>query len=141
MQLKAEFPGRILVIDDEPTVRLLLERVLRGAGHEVVLVDTGEAGLAELARGPFDLVIADKNLPGIDGFEVLRLCRGQYPNLMAILITAYHTVDAEQTARRMGVFSYVTKPFGILEIVGACDGAIRLARSNAESRPSVVVAS
>jgi CheY-like chemotaxis protein len=138
MQLKAEVPGRILVIDDEMTVRVLFERVLVGAGHEVTLVETGEDGLQEIARRPFDLLIADKNLPGIDGLEVLRLARSQYPGLQAIMVTAYHNPDAEQEARRLGVYSYVTKPFGILEIVGACDGAIRLARSG--STPQVAAA-
>src|SRR5437867_1419068 len=85
LQINAKVPGRILVIDDEKSARLLLERVLSRAGHEVVLVDTGEAGLERLAKDEFDLIITDKNLPGIDGLEVLRLARTQHPLLQAIV--------------------------------------------------------
>ncbi len=138
VQLQAKHPGRVLVIDDERTVRLLVERVLTGAGHQVTLAEDGEAGLRALAASRFDLLIADKNLPGIDGLEVLRLARTHYPELRAILITAFPSPETEQIARTYGVDSYVTKPFGILELVAACDRSIAMARSG--HRPSTSVA-
>jgi DNA-binding NtrC family response regulator len=128
MQINAKVPGRILVIDDEKSARLLLERVLSRAGHQVVLVETGEQGLEALSRDPFDLIITDKNLPGIDGLEVLRLARSQHPTLQAIVITGFPTPETKSSARSLGVFAYVTKPFGILDILGTCDAAISLAR-------------
>lgn len=124
MQVKARIPGRILVMDDEKSVQMLLERVLSGAGHYVKVVDSGEAALAELQKEQFDLVVADKNLPGLDGLEVLRLARTQYPNLQAILITGFPTPETREQAREMGVHAFVTKPFGILEIVEICDDAL-----------------
>ena len=128
MQLKAKIPGRILVIDDEKSARTLLDRVLGGAGHTVTLVDSGEAGLEVLAKQAYDLIIADKNLPGIDGLEVLRMARTQYPKIQAIMITGFPTPETKEVAKEVGVHSYVTKPFGILEILGACDGAIALGK-------------
>ncbi|MBI3181261.1 MAG: response regulator [Myxococcales bacterium] len=128
MQLTAKIPGRILVIDDEKSARLLLERVLTRAGHEVVLVETGEEGLEQLAKQPFDLLISDKNLPGIDGLEVLRLARTKYPRLQAIVITGFPTPETKHTTQDLGAFSYVTKPFGILDILGTCDAAIGVAK-------------
>ncbi len=130
MQTKAKVPGRILVIDDERSALTLLDRVLTGAGHTVVLVDNGEAGLQKLSKEPFDLVIADKNLPGIDGMEVVRMARSQHPRLQCILITAFPTPETKQTANSLGVHAYVVKPFGILEILGACDAAIAASRAD-----------
>ena len=124
MQTKAKVPGRILVIDDERSALALLDRVLSGAGHQVVLVDNGEAGLQRLSKERFDLLICDKNLPGIDGLDVLRMARGQHPALQAIMITGFPTPETRASAEALGVHSYVTKPFGILEIVSACDSAI-----------------
>jgi DNA-binding response OmpR family regulator len=124
----ARVPGRILVIDDDKSARLLLDRVLTRAGHQVVIVDTGEQGLEALARQSYDLIITDKNLPGIDGLELLRQARSTNPKLQAIIITGFPTPETKTSAKDLGVFSYVTKPFGILDILGTCDGAIRAAR-------------
>ncbi len=130
MQVNAKVPGRILVIDDEKSARLLLERVLSRAGHQVVLVETGELGLDRLAKEQFDLIITDKNLPGIDGLEVLRLARAKMPSLHAIVITGFPTPETKSSAKELGVFAYVTKPFGILDILGTCDAAISVARED-----------
>ncbi|MBX7100198.1 MAG: response regulator [Myxococcaceae bacterium] len=124
----SRIPGRILVIDDDKSARLLLERVLTRAGHTVVLVDNGEQGLKLLTQQPFDLIITDKNLPGLDGLEVLRQARAHHASLQAIIITGFPTPETKTSAKDLGVFSYVTKPFGILDILGTCDGAIRAAR-------------
>ena len=67
LQTPSLHPGRILIIDDEAVVRDLLVRVLGDAGHEVAAVETGEAALMMLASQPFDLLIVDKNLPGMSG--------------------------------------------------------------------------
>lgn len=136
MRIKAKIPGHILVMDDEKSVQLLLERVLTGAGHTVVVVESGEGALAALQRQRFDLLIADKNLPGIDGLEVLRLARPQYPNLQAILITGFPTPETREQATAIGVHAFVTKPFGILEIVEICDAALeRVGGKSAETAP------
>lgn len=131
MQLSAKVPGRILVIDDERSARLLLERVLTRAGHHVVLVDNGEQGLDRLARESFDLIISDKNLPGIDGIEVLRLARQKHPLLQGVIITGFPTPETKSAAKDLGIFAYVAKPFGILDILGVCDAAISSARNEA----------
>jgi CheY-like chemotaxis protein len=128
VQVTAKVPGRILVIDDEKSARLLLERVLSRAGHQVVLVENGEQALGRLAEADFDLIITDKNLPGMDGLEVLRLARQKNPALQAILITGFPTPETKQATKELGFFAYITKPFGILDILGSCDQAL-------ESRP------
>lgn len=118
-------PGRILVIDDDRSARALLERVLQRAGHSVTLVDNAEQGLDALSAGGFDLLITDKNLPGTDGLEVLRQARAKQPAMRAILVTGFPTVETKAHASDLGVFSYVTKPFGVNEILDICDAALR----------------
>ncbi|MFZ5445371.1 MAG: response regulator [Myxococcota bacterium] len=118
-------PGRILVIDDDRSARTLLERVLVRAGHQVTLVDDAQQGLDAIAKGGFDLLITDKNLPGIDGLEVLRRARDMQPQMQAILITGFPTAETKNHADELGVFSYVTKPFGVHDILDICDRAIR----------------
>ncbi len=129
MQITAKVPGRILVIDDERSARLLLDRVLTRAGHQVTLVESGEQGLEQLAKEPFDLIITDKNLPGMDGLKVLELARSQFPSLQVVVITGFPTADTKAQARKLGIFAYVAKPFGILDIIGTCDAAISASRN------------
>ncbi len=124
-QAAPRIPGRILVIDDDRSARLLLERVLVRAGHQVVLVDNAEQGLQAITQGGFDLLITDKNLPGTDGLEVLRQAREKQPTMQAILITGFPTAETRTHANDLGVFSYVTKPFGVHDILDICDAAIR----------------
>ncbi len=125
MQTRADVPGRILVVDDEESIRDLLTRVLSNAGHRVTVAETGAAALAALAKARFDLVVLDKNLPDMGGLDVLRLVRSEYPGTFAIMITAYPSPGSEAAARALGVHSFIVKPFGILDIVRAVDDAIR----------------
>ena len=128
MQKRAELPGRVLVIDDEPAVQDLLQRVLANAGHQVAVVDSAEAALIRLAKDRFDVIVVDNNLPRMTGLELMSLVRDHHPELRAIMITAYNTPAVEARARALGVMSYVAKPFGIVTIVGAVDDAIRDSR-------------
>lgn len=116
--------GRILVIDDDRSARMLLERVLVRAGHEVKLVDTAIEGLEALKQGGFDLLITDKNLPDVDGLELLRRAREANPGLQVILMTGFPTAETRTHAQELGVHSYVTKPFGVHDILGVCEAAI-----------------
>ncbi|MDP3505855.1 MAG: response regulator [Myxococcales bacterium] len=121
-------PGRILVIDDDRSARMLLERVLTRAGHIVTLVDTAEDGFTRLKAEPFDLLITDKNLPGLDGLEVLKQARAAQPRLRALLITGFPTPETQVAANDLGVHAYVTKPFGVHDILDICESAIRASR-------------
>ena len=123
-----KIPGRILVIDDDRSARMLLERVLTRAGHIVTLVDTAEDGFTRLKAEPFDLLITDKNLPGIDGLEVLKQARAAQPRLRALLITGFPTPETQVAANDLGVHAYVTKPFGVHDILDICESAIRASR-------------
>ena len=92
------------------------------------MAETGEAGLALLELQPFDLLMTDKNLPGAGGLEVLRIARTRFPDLHVVLMTGFPTLAAQAEAMRLGAVEWVTKPFGILEVLAICDGAIQAAR-------------
>jgi CheY-like chemotaxis protein len=124
MRKRAVHAGRILVVDDDPGMRGLLSRVLGDAGHAVSAVYSGEEALVLLAREKFDVLVVDKNLPGIDGLGVLRLVRQHQPSLRAIMITAYPSEQSDATARALGVHDYIVKPFGVLTMIDAVDEAI-----------------
>lgn len=124
--------GTILVIDDDRSARMLLERVLSRAGHQVLLVDTAADGLAALALGRVDLLITDKNLPDVDGLELLARAREANPALQVILMTGFPTAETRTHAHELGAFSYVTKPFGVHDILEVCEAALR---AGAEARP------
>ncbi len=124
MRKRAALAGRVLVVDDEPGMRDLLSRVLGDAGHTVSAVESGEEALVLLSRESFDVLVVDKNLPGIDGLGVLRLVRAHQPALRAIMITAYPSESSDATARALGVLAYVVKPFGVLTMIDLVDRAI-----------------
>ncbi len=124
MRKHAAHAGRVLVVDDERGMRDLLSRVLGDAGHTVSSVESGEEALVLLAREKFDVLVVDKNLPGIDGVSVLKLVRASQPALRAIMITAYPSEESDARARALGVVAYIVKPFGVLTMIDAVDQAI-----------------
>src|SRR2546425_192233 len=109
-------PPKVLVVDDEPAMRMLIGAVLTGAGIKVADAETGEEGLEKvIEEGDFDLLILDKNLPGMDGLELLRQARERFPRLLAILMTALPTEASKAEAFSLGVYRYISKPFENLD--------------------------
>lgn len=103
--------SRVLVIDDEEVLREGCRRALSGPGISVLGVGSGEAGINRLQREPFDIVILDLLMPGMDGFEVLRWIRANQPELQVVVATGFATVDRAVTAIKEGAFDFVGKPF------------------------------
>lgn len=102
---------RILIVDDEPSIRMVLSAHLRRFGHEVETAADGALGIAMLQAEPFNLVVSDLKMPKCDGMELLAWCTENLPGLPVILITAHGTVDTAVAALKQGAFDYVTKPF------------------------------
>ena len=102
---------RILVVDDEETVREILGHLLGEAGYRVAAVGSAEEGLAALQRDPFDLLVLDLMLPGMGGLEMLRTVKAREPEQMVLMVTAFGSVETAVQAMKEGAFDYLSKPF------------------------------
>lgn len=109
----------ILVVDDETELVASCERLLRRAGHESLRAYTGPEAMALIDSDQPDLVVADLRLPKADGLAVARHARAQVPPIPVILITAYDSWQARQSASEAGVEAYLAKPFSNAEFLQA----------------------
>ncbi len=113
--------ARLLVVDDEPSVRSSLREILEHEGHEVVTAASGEEALSKLSEGSFDLILLDLKMEGIDGLEVMTEARGLMPDTVIIMLTAYGTLDSAIGALRQGAHDYLLKPCSVGEIVASVE--------------------
>jgi DNA-binding NtrC family response regulator len=108
---------KILVIDDEPLMRLTIQDALAGEGYEVAVAETGKRGTDLLKENHTDIVITDLRLPDMDGIEILREVKTSQPMTQVVLITAYGSIDSAVTAMKEGATDYLTKPFAMDELL------------------------
>ena len=127
--------SRVLVVDDEPQIRRALTTNLRARGYEVDEAETGEAALALAARNHPDLVVLDLGLPGIDGVEVIHGLRG-WTQMPILVLSAREDEAAKVAALDAGADDYVTKPFGMDELLARLRAALRRA-TPADEEPMV----
>jgi two-component system response regulator AtoC len=102
---------KILVADDEPNLRKVLQALLRQKGFQVDCVADGQEAITALQGAPFDAVITDLRMPKLDGLGLLRYILANHRELPVIMITAHGTVDTAVEALKLGAFDYITKPF------------------------------
>ena len=102
---------KILIIDDDASLRRVLEYNLQEAGYDVTAAASGEEGLYFLKKEPYPLVITDMKMPGMDGMELLKRVKELYPETVVIIITAFGTIDIAVEAIKSGAYDYITKPF------------------------------
>jgi DNA-binding NtrC family response regulator len=104
--------GRICVVDDDDQMRMVLERTLVRAGHEVIACESAQATLRSLAEQArrIDVVISDMRMPEMDGLQLLERLRGEWPDVPAIMLTADDSVQVAVRALRGGAYDYLTKP-------------------------------
>jgi two-component system response regulator PilR (NtrC family) len=106
-------PPRILVVDDERSMRELLAIVLRREGYEVLLAENGRSAVSLLEREPVDLLISDIKMPDLSGVDVLRAAKKIDPDILGIMITAFASTESAVEAMRLGACDYLSKPFDI----------------------------
>ncbi len=106
-------PPRILVVDDERSMRELLAIVLRREGYEVLLAENGRAAVETLGRETVDLLISDIKMPDLSGVEVLRAAKQIDQDILGIMITAFASTESAVEAMRLGACDYLTKPFDV----------------------------
>ena len=105
--------AKILVIDDEPGIRELLDTLLRRKGYDVVLAESGQKGLELFHRERPDVIVLDLKMPGMDGLTVLQQVRSLDPRKPVIVLTGAGTAEAEQQVRALGVTEFVEKGFSL----------------------------
>jgi excisionase family DNA binding protein len=115
---------RILVVDDESSIRDLLAKTLALAEYDVDTAPDGGSALERLRLYPYDLLIVDLKMPGIDGLAVIREAKRLNANLPVIIITGYSTESAAIDAVNLGVAGYLTKPFRVPQVLAAAAKAI-----------------
>jgi DNA-binding response OmpR family regulator len=131
--------GRVLVVDDDETVRDVVRRYLELAGHEVTLAGDGEHALSLVARSEPDLIVLDLMLPGIDGLEVCRRIR-QHSAVPVVMLTALGEEENRIAGLQLGADDYVTKPFSPRELALRVSSVLRRARSAPAAAPARLVA-
>jgi DNA-binding NtrC family response regulator len=126
----AEMP-RILIVDDDPGQRSLLNSFLRSQGMETVAVDSGQQALETLRTGKFHMMISDVRMPGLSGLETLRLARQEHATIPVLLVTAFTDVRDAVAAMRDGAVNYLSKPIDLDELLAS----VRLATGISQSVP------
>lgn len=108
-----ESQPRILIIDDEESVRMSLATILKKSGYDVFISSNGEEGIRHVEKYNFDLVITDLKMHGMDGIKVLEQVKAISPDTLVIIITGYASLESAVAAIRKGASDYLVKPFQI----------------------------
>ncbi|HWS59276.1 MAG TPA: response regulator transcription factor [Actinotalea sp.] len=130
--------ARLVVVDDEPTIRELLTTSLRFAGFEVHAAADGTSALALVAADEPDLVVLDVMLPDLDGFAVTRRMRERGQHVPVLFLTARDATGDKVTGLTVGGDDYVTKPFSLEEVVARIRAVLRRTRPEADASSSVL---
>jgi CheY-like chemotaxis protein len=139
--------AKILVVDDDVAVQMTVRLLLERAGHSVVTASDGRKGLALCQTGDFDLLFLDLFMPGMDGFETMRMVRQQRPQIPIIVISG-RPISSEDSAPdfltmaiKLGAVSSLQKPFRPADLLAAVTGCLETAKRDLPPRPAGGVAS
>ena len=115
---------KILVVDDEEVVRLSYLRTLSAEHCNVDAVRNGQDALQMMGQRPFDVVLLDLRMPGMDGMTVLKTIKQKWPESEVIVITGYPAVESAKAAVTLGAYGYLAKPVGPDDVINAANGAM-----------------
>ena len=147
---------RILVVDDEPDVREICSRGLRQMGYDVTKAASGQEAVAMAKQEPFDILLVDIMMPGMDGLQTFQAVKSLQPDIMGVIMTAYASVSNAVEAVNLGLSGFLLKPFALPELEAAVAEAlakreqemdqvrvktlaplVRLATSGSETDPTI----
>ena len=126
--------GMVWVVDDDQSIRWVLERALAQAGFGRDCFEDAEAMLQRLGDEQPDVVISDIRMPGLDGLQLLQRIRDRHPNLPVIITTAHSDLDSAVTSYQQGAFEYLPKPFDIDEVIAVTERALAQSRERGRGR-------
>jgi len=115
---------RVLVVDDEESVRNLLQRILEGAGYQVTTAANGKEALYKVSLGETKLVLLDVKMPEMSGLEVLSKLTAESPDICAIMVTSVVETETAVEAMKLGAYDYILKPFDQDDVLRKVLGAI-----------------
>lgn len=124
---------RILVVDDEPSIRKLCQLILEQEGYQVDLASSGEEAVNKARNRSFELIITDIRMPGMDGIETVRLIREFHPNILCVVITGYGELELALKAIKVGVQGFLLKPFGPDELTSTVSRVLEIERLRQDS--------
>ncbi len=124
---------KILVVDDEQSLRDVLSIMLKRAGYAVTCASDGEEAIEHVAKEIFDLVITDLRMPKADGMDVLKAVKSASPETVVLVITAFATADSAVEAMKQGAYDYLTKPFQVDEVQLIVRNALEKRRLSTEN--------
>jgi DNA-binding NtrC family response regulator len=120
-----ENTAKVLVVDDEEVVRRSYLRILANAPFDVCAAWDGMQALKAMESEPFDVVLLDLRMPGMDGIEVLKAIKARWPESEVVVITGYPSIGTAKEAVNLGAYDYLAKPVGPAEVLDAASAAAR----------------
>ena len=126
--------SRVLIVDDEQSMRQMVAIALRQEGHDVVMADDGETATRELETNLVDLIVSDIKMPGLGGIDLLRFAREYCPDTEVILMTAFTSTESAIEALRLGAYDYISKPFEIEDLKVTVARALEVKALRKENR-------
>ena len=124
---------KILIVDDERSMRDVLSIMLKRAGYDVTVASDGEEAIAHIDKELFDLVITDLKMPKAGGLEVLKAVKESSPESVVLIITAYASTESVVEAMKLGAYDYLTKPFQVDEVQLIIRNALEKRRLSTEN--------
>lgn len=123
-------PGsnRVLIVDDEASLRGMLDKLLKSEGYETHVVASGQEALEQVLLREFQVVLLDIRMPGLSGLDVLEKLRVSHPNVAVIMVTAVANVQTALRSLRQGAYDYIVKPFELEEILVKVEKALERRR-------------
>jgi DNA-binding NtrC family response regulator len=115
---------KILLVDDEDRFRTTMRKMLTGHGLDVTDLDSGQAALTALAAQPYDVVVLDLRMPGMDGIQTLKAMKELNPDLEVIILTGHASMDDAMEIMQLGGTEYLLKPCSVEELLDKIDIAV-----------------
>ena len=126
--------GKILIVDDEESMRITLSLLFKKQGHKIITASSGEEAVTIINKDIFDVIITDLKMEELGGIDVLRAVKAVHPGTEVIILTAYGTIKNAVEAMKLGAFDYLTKPLepdeGILVVDHAGEVLHKLRKSS-----------
>ncbi len=128
----------ILLVDDDESIRWVLNELLKDLGHNITALNSAEKALEQLKNGQFDLLVSDVRMSGQSGMALLNYCQQNHPSMPVIIMTAHSDLESAVQAYQQGAFDYLPKPFDLDEVIATVNRALQPKQAVAESSELIV---